>query len=350
MLKLTDISVDYGQIRAVNKVNFSLEKGQIGCLLGPSGCGKTSVLRAIAGFEPITSGTIEISHQLMSEYAGQVMPEKRNVGIVFQDFALFPHLSVAQNIAFGLKQGTKSEKQQRVQKVIELVELTGQESRFPHELSGGQQQRVALARAIAPKPEVLLLDEPFANLDADLRESLASQIRNIIKYEQITALMVTHDQHEAFYVADVIGVMSSGKMQQLGNAYDLYHRPVNRFIASFIGEGVFVPGTITSQNQLQTALGVLEVPTSKRIDNHSKCQILVRPDDVIHDDDSKTLAKVVNKSFRGSHIMYELNLLDRHQQRVLCLAPSHHDHHIGESIGIRLDLEHVVIFQEDKES
>ncbi|TRY31020.1 ABC transporter ATP-binding protein [Aliiglaciecola sp. M165] len=350
MLKLTDISVDYGQIRAVNKVNFSLEKGQIGCLLGPSGCGKTSVLRAIAGFEPITSGTIEISHQLMSEYAGQVMPEKRNVGIVFQDFALFPHLSVAQNIAFGLKQGTKSEKQHRVQKVIELVELTGQESRFPHELSGGQQQRVALARAIAPKPEVLLLDEPFANLDADLRESLASQIRNIIKYEQITALMVTHDQHEAFYVADVIGVMSSGKMQQLGNAYDLYHRPVNRFIASFIGEGVFVPGTITSQNQLQTALGVLEVPTSKRIDNHSKCQILVRPDDVIHDDDSKTLAKVVNKSFRGSHIMYELNLLDRHQQRVLCLAPSHHDHHIGESIGIRLDLEHVVIFQEDKES
>ncbi|GAB5382183.1 MAG: ABC transporter ATP-binding protein [Aliiglaciecola sp.] len=350
MLKLTDISVDYGQIRAVNKVNFSLEKGQIGCLLGPSGCGKTSVLRAIAGFEPITSGTIEISHQLMSEYAGQVMPEKRNVGIVFQDFALFPHLSVAQNIAFGLKQGTKSEKQQRVQKVIELVELTGQESRFPHELSGGQQQRVALARAIAPKPEVLLLDEPFANLDADLRESLASQIRNIIKYEQITALMVTHDQHEAFYVADVIGVMSAGKMQQLGNAYDLYHRPVNRFIASFIGEGVFVPGTITSQNQLQTALGVLEVPTSKRIDNHSKCQILVRPDDVIHDDNSKTLAKVVNKSFRGSHIMYELNLLDRHQQRVLCLAPSHHDHHIGESIGIRLELEHVVIFQEDKES
>lgn len=347
MLILNEISIDYGQVRAVDQVCFKLKKGQIGCLLGPSGCGKTSVLRAIAGFEPLAHGMIEIDHQLISQVGQCVLPEKRNVGIVFQDFALFPHLTVAQNISFGLTTTTKSDKQARVNSVIELVELSGQHNKYPHELSGGQQQRVAIARAIAPKPQILLLDEPFANLDAALRESLANQIRTIIKHENITALMVTHDQHEAFYVADVIGVMSAGRLQQWGSAYDLYHRPVNRFMANFVGEGVLIAAKVSEHNQLETALGKFNVPLEDHLDISMDYQVLVRPDDVIHDDDSKTQAKVFNKSFRGSHILYELNLQDSNKEKVLCLAPSHHDHHIGESIGIRLDLQHVVIFKED---
>lgn len=344
MLDVTKIDVFYDKVQAVKQTSLHLEKGQIGCLLGPSGCGKTTILRAIAGFESIKSGEISVTGKSVSNAHFTLVPEKRKIAVVFQDFALFPHLTVAQNIAFGLSHLRSQQQRDRVDELVELVNLVGAEHQYPHQLSGGQQQRVALARAMAPKPELLLLDEPFANLDADLREDLAKQVRQILKYEHTTALMVTHDQQEAFAMADVIGVMHQGAIHQWGSAYDLYHRPATRFVADFIGEGLFIPGTVSDDNHLSTALADFVLPAKYAFAAGSKVDVLVRPDDIIHDDMSPFSAKVLAKSFRGAHILYELELPLPEGQKVLCLAPSHHNHTLGESIGIKLDLQHIVVF------
>ena len=227
---------------AVNDVSLQLKAGQIGVLIGPSGCGKTSLLRAIAGLEPVCAGSVQLSDRVVSQPGLTAPPEKRRMGMVFQDYALFPHLSVAGNIAFGLHGQTASSQTQRIAEVLQLVGLEAEKDRFPHELSGGQQQRVALARALAPKPDLLLLDEPFSNLDVDLRERLALEIRSILKAANATALFVTHDQMEAFAIGDVIGVIQEGHLHQWDDAYHLYHRPASRFVAEFIGHGVFIPG------------------------------------------------------------------------------------------------------------
>ena len=226
----------------VQGLTMQLRHGRIGCLLGPSGCGKSTVLRAICGFEPIQAGEITLDKQVVSSPETTLAPEKRRVGVVFQDYALFPHLTNAQNVAFGLRDLPKKEALQKAEEWLERVGLKNVGSRYPHELSGGQQQRVALARAMAPEPELLLFDEPFSNLDVDLRERLAGEIRDILKANGTTALLVTHDQFEAFAIADDIGVMVDGRLVQWDSAYNLYHRPASRFVANFVGYGVFVPG------------------------------------------------------------------------------------------------------------
>jgi iron(III) transport system ATP-binding protein len=347
MLSLNNVSVAYQKTEAVQDVTFELGVGQIGCFLGPSGCGKTSLLRAVAGFEKISGGKICLRDQLVSAKGSHLEPEKRRVAVVFQDYALFPHLTVAQNIAFGLQDRNTLQKRERVAELLILVGLPGYESRYPHVLSGGQQQRVALARAMAAKPDLLLLDEPFSSLDAELRDELAKELRAILKHEKTTALMVTHDQHEAFAMADVIGVMNKGRLLQWTDAYALYHRPINRFVASFIGDGVFMSATVDNNSMLNSVLGVLPINFSSGFKQGDKVAFLVRPDDIIHDDESETLAKVVDRSFRGSHILYQLELQDVGQARVLCLALSHHDHQLNELIGIRLDLEHLIVFADN---
>lgn len=345
MLGLHTISVKYGKVQAVDELSLSLQKGQIGCLLGPSGCGKTTVLRAIAGFEPISSGELKVRGKAVSSKRHTIAPEKRKIAVVFQDFALFPHLTVSQNIAFGLHELEKNDIKHRVAEMLSLVELEGSDDKFPHQLSGGQQQRVALARAMAPKPELILMDEPFANLDAELREDLAKHIRQIIKHEGITALMVTHDQHEAFAISDVIGVMQSGKLHQWGTAYDLYHRPLTRFVADFVGNGVFVSGTVEENRMVNTELGRFILHERYPYEPGQTVEVLVRPDDILHDDDSALKAEVIARTFKGAHILYELILPSVNNTQVLCLAPSHHDHKVGESIGIYLDLEHLILFE-----
>jgi iron(III) transport system ATP-binding protein len=347
MLSLNNVSVAYQKTQAVQNVTFELGVGQIGCLLGPSGCGKTSLLRAVAGFEKIAEGQISLRQQLVSAKHSHVEPEKRRVAVVFQDYALFPHLTVAQNIAFGLHKYTRAQKFQRVTELLMLVGLPGYERRYPHALSGGQQQRVALARAMAAKPDLLLLDEPFSSLDAELRDDLAKELRVILKHENTTALMVTHDQNEAFAMADVIGVMDQGRLMQWTDAYALYHRPVNRFVASFVGDGVFLSATIDNNIKLNSGLGVFPINPESGLKQGDKVVFLVRPDDIIHDDESETLAKVVDRSFQGSHILYQLELQHVGHARVLCLALSHHDHQLNELIGIRLDLEHLIIFKDN---
>ena len=347
MLQLKDLYLAYQQRTVVHDVSFELSAGQIGCLLGPSGCGKTSILRAIAGFEPIKHGQLLLRGQLVSTKDLNVAPEKRRVAVVFQDFALFPHLTVGQNISFGLQSMSKLQKNQRVTELLGLVGLRGIEDRYPHSLSGGQQQRVALARALAPKPDLLLLDEPFSSLDAELREELAQDIRAILKHEGATALMVTHDQHEAFAMADKIGVLNQGRLLQWASAYDLYHKPSTRFVADFVGNGVFLSGRVTGDGVIHTSLGLFTIPATSSLREEDNIDLLVRPDDIVHDDESSNVAKVIGRAFKGAHILYELQLNHPGQEKVLCLALSHHDHQRGEQIGIRLDLEHLIFFSKE---
>jgi iron(III) transport system ATP-binding protein len=349
LLEIASITHAYGDHAVVEALTMQLDSGAIGCLLGPSGCGKTTVLRCIAGFERLGSGTIRLGGETVSGPDTHVPAEDRRIGMVFQDYALFPHLTVADNVGFGLR-SNRALQQSRVSALLATVGLAGVRDKFPHELSGGQQQRVALARALAPKPRLLLLDEPFSNLDVDLRERLAVEVRDILKAEGITAVLVTHDQHEAFAIADEIGVMHEGVIQQWDTPYNLYHRPSNRFVADFVGQGVFLPGKVLDKNHVRIELGTLQgtVPVECGV-GCDVCQrgchasVLLRPDDVIHDDASEMKAEVVAKAFRGAEFLYTLRL--ESGARVLSLVPSHHNHAIGESIGIRLDVDHVVAFR-----
>ncbi len=260
-LKLEQISVAYGGSgkSAVDKLSLALAVGQIGVLIGPSGCGKTSVLRAIAGLERLSGGSILLGGMCVAQAPQtHVLPENRHIGMVFQDYALFPHLTVAENVAFGVKHLRPTERAQRVDEMLRVVELQDAASRGPHQLSGGQQQRVALARALATQPRLLLLDEPFSNLDVELRERLAQDVRGILQATGTTALFVTHDQFEAFALGDVIGVMNQGHLEQWDDAYSLYHRPSTRFVADFIGHGVFAPARIVATDhgpQVRNAAG-----------------------------------------------------------------------------------------------
>ncbi|MEY2617111.1 MAG: hypothetical protein RL522_113 [Pseudomonadota bacterium] len=350
-LELVDVGVRYAgaQRPAVDAVSFGLPRGAIGVLIGPSGCGKTTLLRAIAGLETASSGQIRISRELVSGEGVHIPAESRRIGMVFQDYALFPHLDVGRNVAFGIAHLPRAERAERVAQVLTLVGLAGTERRMPHELSGGQQQRVALARALAPKPELLLLDEPFSNLDIDLRERLAHEIRGILKAAGATALFVTHDQLEAFAIGDVIGVMHQGKLHQWDEAYTLYHRPATRFVADFIGHGVFAPATLREagdQVVVDTPLGALtdvaECPLPTAFEA-GQCEVLLRADDIIHDDDAPVKAQIVRKAFRGADFLYTLRLGTG--ETVMAHVPSHHDHKVGEWIGIRAQVDHVVTFE-----
>jgi len=347
-LQLTDLSVGYDDIPILGNVNLSLGNGQIGCLLGPSGCGKSTLLKAIAGFEPVIEGQITMDDELFSKQGFTLPPEQRQLGMVFQDLALFPHLNIAENIAFGLRDFTKAQKHARITELLDLVDLEGMESRYPHSLSGGQQQRVALARAMAPKPKLLLMDEPFSGLDASLRESLVPEVREILLKENMSALLVTHDQMEAFAMADKVALIHQGRIQQSDTAYGIYHRPENQFVADFIGDGEFLSGQIIDETSVQSSLGLLKSDKPHGFAVNQSVQVFVRPDDLLHDDDSDNFAKVISKQFRGSHFLYRVMLESK--QELYCFASSHHNHALGEYIGIKLDLDHLILFPQAERS
>jgi iron(III) transport system ATP-binding protein len=350
LLELRQLSHAHGALPTVQGLNLSLQAGAICCLLGPSGCGKTTVLRCIGGFERIAGGEIRIEGAVMSRTENpttHVAPEHRRIGMVFQDYALFPHLTVERNVAFGVPDRHLAAT--RVQALLDMVGLSQVKSRYPHELSGGQQQRVALARALAPSPKLLLLDEPFSNLDVELREQLAIEVRAILKTTGTTAVFVTHDQNEAFAMADEIAVMQDGRIAQIDSAYNLYHRPANRFVADFIGQGVFVEGTVLDAHRLHIELGEVSSVTPIVLPGQtrpptigSKVDVLLRPDDVVHDDASPLQATVLQRAFRGAEILYTLQT--DAGAKVLSMVPSHHNHRLKERIGIRLDMDHVIAF------
>src|SRR5690625_296701 len=308
LLELRRIECRHDNIPVVKSLSLRVRRGNLVCLLGPSGCGKTTVLRSIAGFEPIYGGEILLRGNVVSRPGLTVSPEKRRVGMVFQDFALFPHLSVSDNIAFGLRNGSTRARRQRVDELLKLVDLAGLGDRFPHELSGGQQQRVSLARALAPRPELILLDEPFSSLDVELRERLGAQTHEILKSEGITAMLVTHDQREAFAMADQIGVMQAGRIIQWDTPYNLYHEPVDRFVADFVGHGRFIAGRLVDHDALETDVGLIQGNRAYGWEAGTVVDVLLRPDDVQPDPDSALRAKVVKKAFNGPQILYTLRL------------------------------------------
>ena len=350
LLVLDHVSHAYGRHAVVRDLSLELHPGEISCLLGASGCGKTTVLRLIAGFEIPTQGTIRLGDAVIGGTGHCVPPEQRQIGMVFQDYALFPHLTVAGNIGFGLK-AKSALAGRRVAELLAIVGLFGQADKYPHELSGGQQQRVALARALASRPHLLLLDEPFSNLDVDLRERLSLEVRTILKDTGTAAILVTHDQHEAFAVADSVGIMHEGRIEQWDTPYNLYHRPATRYVADFVGQGVLLPGRVGDIQHVITEFGPLNGMLATECDGGScalldagtPVEVLLRPDDVLHDDDAPLRAEVVTKAFRGAEFLYTLQLPSG--ARVLSFVPSHHNHAIGEMIGIRLDVDHVVAFR-----
>ncbi len=347
-LQLNKVSIELGGQTIVSNISLELKPGEIGCLLGHSGCGKTTLLRSIAGFEQPASGEILLHGKQVASPQTTLPTEQRNVGMVFQDLALFPHLTVGQNIAFGMRNYSKKETNQRIELLLELVGLPHLIKQHPHQLSGGQQQRIALARSMAPRPDLLLLDEPFSSQDAERREQLAREIGHILREDNITAMLVTHDQHEAFAMADTIGVINNGKLSQWDTPYNLYHRPNSREVAGFIGQGVLVKGTVLETAKLHTEFGEVCGNFSQPFPAGTEVDLLVRPDDIIHDDRSDNFGCVTKKAFRGAEYMYSLRLPGNTD--VLCLAPSHHNHKIGEKIGIRLELYHLVIFKHTAQS
>lgn len=341
-LELKGVERRYGKTAAVAGLDLVLSQGAIGCLLGPSGCGKTTALRCIAGFEPVDAGEIHARGRLLSRAGSALPPAERRIGMVFQDYALFPHLSVVDNIAFGLHRLSRAEQQARALELLETTGLQECRTRYPHEISGGQQQRVALARALAPKPDLVLLDEPFSNLDVDLRARLSAEVREILKRLGATALLVTHDQNEAFAMADVVGVMREGRLDQWDIPYELYHRPATRFVADFIGQGAFLPAEVLGDGAVHTELGVVHGDFAASYPTGSRIDLLLRPDDVVHDDASPLQMRVSQKAFRGAEFLYTLSLPSGAQ--LLSLVPSHHNHRVGETIGVRIEPQHVVAF------
>lgn len=342
LLQLDGVWCAYDDSTVVEDLSFHINKGDIACLLGPSGCGKTTTLRSIAGFESITQGSIKLDGMQVSAPKLLVPPEKRNLGMVFQDYALFPHLTIQENVCFGLRRASASKRRSVAAKMLELVGLEQYANRYPHEISGGQQQRVALARAMAPEPSLILLDEPFSNLDVDLRRRLSLDVRDILKSLGTTALLVTHDQEEAFAVADRIGVMNEGKLQQWDSAYNIYHEPLNRFVANFIGLGHFIRGKALSPELVDTEMGVIRGNRAYQWLPESPVDILLRPDDILPDPDSPLQAKVLQKTFTGASMLFKLQLPTG--SIVEAIFPSHNDHEIGTMVGIRLEADHLVAF------
>lgn len=299
---------------AVNNVSLTLQQGDLLGLLGPSGCGKTTLLRMIAGFEQASRGTIKIAGQVVSGNNCWLPPEKRNTGMVFQDYALFPHLSVADNIAFGLKRKkalNRKQIRQRVGEVLNLVGLAGLEKRYPHELSGGQQQRIALARALAPQPNLILLDEPLSNLDVQIRQRLREEIRCILKAAGTSAIFVTHDQEEALAISDRIAVMDRGKLEQIGTPESIYTQPASRFVAEFVTQANFLPAK--KEGKLWTTeIGQLEIPTSSVINNGdreawsepNRADLMVRQEDILLTPDENSAVIVKERQFLGREYRY----------------------------------------------
>lgn len=342
LLNLNAITCAYAGNTVVKNLSLSISEGDVCCLLGPSGCGKTTVLRAIAGFHRISQGDIVLQGSTISSAKKSTPPEKRHIGMVFQDYALFPHLTVCDNVTYGLNHLSALEKERICDEMLALVKLDNMGQRFPHELSGGQQQRVALARALAPNPSVLLMDEPFSSLDVDLRRSLAIEVREILKSRNITAIMVTHDQEEAFAFADKIAVMNEGTIQQWASPFDLYHEPSTRFVANFIGQGAFLPGHVIDSTSVATEIGMISGNRCYDWLPDSPVEVLLRPDDVIHNESSIKTGEVVSRVFTGTSTLYTLKLPTG--SLVISAFPSHHDYQVGDRVGIDIEADHLIAF------
>ena len=340
-LEIEDVSLSIEGNLILDNLSLNIDEHEIISLIGPSASGKSSLLRIIAGFENISSGKVKLNGLIVDDRSTIVQPQNRNVGIIFQDLALFPHLSCKDNILFGITNYSADHKRQRLDRLCNLLDITSINDKFPHEISGGQQQRIAIARALAPGPEILLLDEPFSALDEELKETLIHDVKNLLKEEKITTIVITHNIKEAFQLSDKIAFLDNKKIIQFDTAYNLYHKPYTKEIANFCGIGSFIKGTVIDSNHVSTILGDLFGDTSK-YKVGSNVSVMIRPDDIIHDDNSSQSAKVLEKIFFGSDFLYKLELSEG--EKIFCYTPSHHNHAINEVIGIKPVIDHLILF------
>ena len=325
---------------AVDGLSLTVAEGEILALLGPSGCGKTTTLRLIAGFEAPDAGTVAVRGAIVAGPGCTVAPEDRGIGIVFQDYALFPHLTVADNVAFGLQRLSRPARRERVARILEMVDLADLAGRYPHELSGGQQQRVAVARALAPAPALMLLDEPFSNLDSDLRAQMRDEVEKVLRATGTTAIFVTHDQEEAFTLADRVGVLNRGRIEQIATPEDVYHHPATRFVAEFVGAADFLSGEVTSAG-IVTEIGVFD--NVDRLEPGEQVQVMVRPDDITFVPQWDGAGILTRRYFRGSETLYCIRLPSG--DRVHSSQPSSATFSTGMRVRPEAHILHVVAFR-----
>ncbi|WP_135663960.1 ABC transporter ATP-binding protein [Halorhabdus rudnickae] len=330
ILELDGVTRQFGTETAVADLSLSVRDGELLTLLGPSGCGKTTTLRLLAGLDEPDAGAIRVAGETVAGEGTFVKPENRDVGLVFQEFALFPHLTVGENVAFGLQDRTQDAIDERVDKLLELVGLADYREASPEDLSGGQRQRVALARSLAPEPDVLLLDEPFSNLDVGLREEMRREVRRIIKETGVTAVSVTHDQEEALSISDRVAVIDDGRVEQIGRPEVVFQQPESRFVAEFLGQAGFVSGTF-AEGCVETPLGCLDAGRIEGLDTEyegAEIDVLVRPDDIraVPADPAGTNGRIVNRQYTGPSFVYTVELDSG--------AVLHCEHNHAEELGI----------------
>ena len=332
---------------AVKEISLSVDSGSIVTLLGPSGCGKTTTLRLIAGFERPDSGEVKLAGKVVSDIYTWVPPERRGIGMVFQDYALFPHLNVRDNIGFGCESHNRGE---RVRQILSLVDLTGLEKRYPHELSGGQQQRVALGRALAPHPVVVLLDEPFSNLDADLRAQMRLEVKQIIKAAGATAVLVTHDQRDALSISDQIVVMRDGRIEQIGSPRDIYQHPENRFVATFVGESNIIPGIIgpDSKSIETTTLGLVPCNHTHELPPGQSVYVSIRPESIELSSDGRIEGMVESLIYTGQSLDVTIRVEQGANPPLTILAHLHPEVSVerGDKLRFRILPDFVAVIRE----
>ncbi|MEZ3142313.1 ABC transporter ATP-binding protein [Halobaculum sp. MBLA0143] len=313
VLELSGVRQEYGPETAVDGVDLVVREGELLTLLGPSGCGKTTTLRLIAGLDVPTDGTVQVAGETVAGAGEPVPPEERDVGMVFQEFALFPHLTVAENVAFGIDDWPAEDRERRVEELLELVGLEEYGDRSPTDLSGGQRQRVALARSLAPEPDVLLLDEPFSNLDVRLRTRMREEVRRILKSAGVTAVSVTHDQEEALSISDRVAVVDGGQIEQVGRPETVFEHPESRFVAEFIGQASFLTGTF-SEGRVATGLGTFRADMLQGLTDDydgAEVDVLVRPDDLRAspvEESNGGDGTVVGREYTGPSFVYDVEL------------------------------------------
>lgn len=341
-LEVNGLSCHYGQTQVLHTLDLTVKKGEIVCLLGASGCGKTTLLKAIAGLLPLTKGKITLNQKLLDDASQQTAPEHRNMGLIFQDYALFPHLTVAQNIGFGLTTLSSQEKQQQVNKMLTLVHLESLGERYPHELSGGQQQRVAIARSLAYQPDLLLLDEPFSNIDTQVRQSLIADIRTIFKKQGVTAIFVTHSREEAFAFSDSMAVMNHGIIEQFGSSTQLYYQPASPFVANFLGGGSYLSGEVMNEHEVRTCLGDLQVNVSQ-FKASDRVRVLLRPQNIhLSAAELGSSEHVVQQvQFMGDHCRYTFECAGQEFTAVSDVAL-----HAGQAVDFKIRMQDLIVFSE----
>ncbi|MDX1303887.1 ABC transporter ATP-binding protein [Photobacterium sp.] len=338
-LSVHNLTCRYNGQAVLRNLSLPVEENEIVCLLGASGCGKTTLLKAIAGLLPLESGEMHINGRTIVDATTWLPPEKRKIGMIFQDYALFPHLTVAENIAFGLRDWEPARVKAKIQQMLELVHLTGLDDRYPHQLSGGQQQRVAIARALACEPDLILLDEPFSNIDTQVRYGLIRDIRQIFKAQGVTAIFVTHSREEAFAFADRLAVMNNGVIEQFGCATDLYYRPSSRFVAEFLGTGSYLPATVKNDRHLFTPFGDIEFQSDHHYCQDTNVEWLLRPQNLKVQRENNGEGVIIEQQFMGDNCRYTVDF-----QGHSLVVNSHLILQIGDKVAVNIEPHDPVVF------